>query len=232
MKPIRLSIFFPAYNEEKNIEQTIIKTLDILKTTHEIKDFEILVINDGSNDNTRFIVEKISKIDNRIKIINHIKNEGYGAALKTGIKSCKYEYIFFSDSDLQFDIKEIRNMITHTDYYDVIIGYRLNRKDNILRKINATGWNILNRILFKLKIRDINCAFKLFKKDVFNNINIYSNGAMVNAEILIKLQKSGKLFKEIPVNHFPRVQGKQTGANILVIIKSFKEIIRLYKSKL
>ncbi len=232
MNPINLSIFFPVYNEEKNIKETILNTVNLMISMKEISNFEILIINDGSKDNTQKISDYLSSKNNKIKVINHSENKGYGAALKTGIKSCKYEYIFFSDADLQFDINDIKKMIKYINKYDVIIGYRLNRKDNLFRKINAMSWNILNRILFGLRVKDIDCAFKLFKKDSLNEIKIYSNGAMINAEILIKLQRRGFNFKEIAVNHFSRMSGKPTGGNINVIIKAFNEIIFLYMGEL
>jgi glycosyltransferase involved in cell wall biosynthesis len=222
-----LSIVFPAYNEEKNIEETL---SDAYKFADKhFKDFEIIVVNDGSKDKTAEKVENISKKHKKVKLLNNSKNLGYGATVWKGLKAAKKELIFFSDADRQFNLKEIANIIEHVGEYDVVIGYRRKRQDSFLRKLNAWGWKLLIRLVLNLKIRDIDCAFKLFRNQVVQEIKVESTGATFSAELIYNIKKSGFKIKEIGVSHFPRVAGSPTGAKFSVIKKAFVELWSLYK---
>jgi len=137
--------------------------------------------------------------------------------------------IFFSDSDLQFDISELSNLLYWIKEYDIVIGYRKNRRDPFVRRLYAFGWNTLVKLAFDLKVKDINCAFKIFKRHVFDKIRIDATGAMINTDILAQAVKYGFKIKEVPVTHYPRLKGKQTGANIKVIFKAFEELFRLHR---
>ncbi|MCK4830865.1 glycosyltransferase family 2 protein, partial [bacterium] len=159
-----LSVVFPAYNEQDNIADSIAKAEHVLNKLN--LDYEIIVVNDGSSDSTRDIVEEICRRNERLHIINHETNLGYGAAVWSGISCLSKEYLFFTDSDLQFDLNEINRLLPHVPEYDAVIGYRIKRKDPFMRLLNAWGWNLLNRLLFGLKVRDIDCAFKLFKRKI------------------------------------------------------------------
>ena len=218
-----ISVVFPAYNEESNIGTLIDQTIQILP---EFTDkWEIIVVDDGSTDRTEDIVRRYT---NNISIIRHPSNMGYGAALKSGIISAKNDLIFFTDSDLQFDIKELSKLLQWVSEYDIVIGYRTKRQDPFYRRLNAFGWNTLIRLMLGLRVKDINCGFKIFRKNVFDKISIDAIGAMVNADILSQAVKFGFRIKEVPVRHYPRLKGKQTGANIRVIFKAFKELMRLH----
>lgn len=222
-----LSVVFPAYNEEANIGQTLsraIKTLPIFTD-----EWEIIVVNDGSIDKTMKVLEEYKKTHPNVIPIHHPSNKGYGAALKSGITSAQKDLIFFCDSDLQFDLQEIGKLLHWIDRYDIVAGYRVKRQDSFHRRLNAYGWNMLVRILLGLNVKDIDCAFKLFKRAVFDKVKIDAVGAMVNTDILAQAINYGFKLKEVPVSHFPRLRGKQTGANIKVILRAFKELIRLYK---
>ena len=157
---------------------------------------------------------------------------GYGSALKTGIKAAKLDYIFFTDADLQFDIIELQNLLVHADSYPVVIGYRAPRQDPAMRLLNARVWNFLNRTLFGLKVRDIDCAFKIFKRTEVQSLTLRSKGAMISAEILIRLSRRKVAIKEVPVSHLPRVAGSPTGAKPAVIARAFGEMVRLYRGEL
>jgi hypothetical protein len=138
------------------------------------------------------------------------------------------DYIFFTDADLQFDMQELKRFVPHVFDHDAVIGYRNPRKDPRMRLANAWGWKKLIDLLFHLKVKDIDCAFKLFKKDVFKAIHVESRGAMVSAELLIKMKKSGMKIYQIPVSHYPRRAGSPTGAKPAVIFKAFAELISSY----
>ena len=224
-KKLNISAFFPCYNEEKNLEALTSSTLNFFQTISD--QYEVIIVNDGSKDNTREIAETIANKDPHVKVYNHETNYGYGAALKTGFKNSIYDYIFFTDGDNQFDIKEIGGLLPYAEEFDIVAGYRINRRDNFMRRLNALSFKFLVRVLFGLKIRDLNCAFKLFKKKVIDSMEIDSTGAFINAEILIKAKKNGFTLKEVGVTHYPRQWGSQTGANPKVIFKAFQELFKL-----
>lgn len=229
-KKISLSLFFPAYNEEENIAATVAEAQAIAEKVSD--DYEIIIVNDGSKDKTGDIADALALKDARIKVVHHHPNQGYGAAVWSGVQVATKEHVFFTDADLQFDIQELSKLVEYVDTHDVIIGYRAKRRDPFMRLVNAKGWNILNRILFGLKVKDIDCAFKLFKRAVIKDIPVQSRGAMLSAELLIRLARQGIVFKEIPVTHLPRRMGSPTGAKPAVIIRAFKEMIKMYRGDL
>ncbi|MDQ1335909.1 MAG: hypothetical protein QG552_2859, partial [Thermodesulfobacteriota bacterium] len=149
-------------------------------------------------------------------------------ALKSGIQTASKELVFFCDSDLQFHLYELLFLLIGSEQYDIVIGYRAKRRDRLHRRLNALGWRLLVRLLLGLKVRDIDCAFKLFRRVVFRAIKIDAVGAMVNTDILVQATRMGFKIKEVPVAHFARVEGKQSGANLRVILKAFRELIILY----
>jgi glycosyltransferase involved in cell wall biosynthesis len=225
-----ISMIFPAFNEESNIEQAVEKAS---KTLYEyFKKVEIIVVNDGSGDQTPELIDKMAARSNHVVAIHHTENKGYGATLRSGFYKAKHELIFFSDSDLQFDIAEIQNFLKFIDNYDIITGYRAKRADNFVRKLNAWGWNKLVRLVLGVKIRDIDCAFKIFHRRVFDTIELSSVGAMINTEIFYLAKKHNMRVYEMPVNHYPRLNGEQSGADIQVIIKAFRELFNMYKRKI
>ncbi len=222
-----VSIIFPAHNEEENIGEIISNASKLLlEFTNE---WEIVVVDDGSRDKTAKIVKECSARDKRVRLISHNCNMGYGAAVRTGIISSKKELCFLTDADLQFDMREIHKMLQWIDENDIVIGYREKRQDPLYRRINGFCWNIVVRLCFGLKVKDVDCAFKLFRRQIFDDMNMESEGAMISTEILLKAIKKGCKIKEVPVTHFPRQKGKQSGANLRVILKAFKELVRLRK---
>ena len=222
-----MSVIFPAFNEEGNIRRTVEAAVKILPKV--AMSWEIIVVDDGSSDATTAICDDLKARYPEVGVISHGQNRGYGAALKSGIMAAKYELIFFSDSDGQFDLRELRQLICWAEDYDIVAGYRAKRQDPLHRRINALGWNVLVRLVLGIKIRDIDCAFKLFRRAVFNQIQIRCVGAMVNTEILAQATRLGMRIHQVKVSHFPRRHGKQSGANIHVIVKAFRELCRLWR---
>lgn len=222
-----LSVFFPFYNEEANIEA---QAKQALKTVPQFaQKFEIILVNDGSVDKTGQIGQKLAKGQPKVFLVSHSQNRGYGGALKSGFKKAKYEWIFFSDGDRQFDLAEIAKLIPLTSQADLVIGYRQKRADTLIRLINAKLFNFLIRILFGLKVKDIDCAFKLIKKEVVDSLELKSDGALISSELLIKAQKAGFKIAQAPVSHYPRKKGNPTGANPRVIFKAFYDIFALWR---
>jgi glycosyltransferase involved in cell wall biosynthesis len=220
-----LSVVFPAFNEEGNIRAVVEDAYRNLRNLTPV--FEIIVVNDGSRDRTGEICDSLAQEFPEMRVVHHPRNRGYGAALKSGIELAQYDLIFFSDADGQFDLKELAAFIDETDDYDVVAGYRARRQDPPHRLLFAWGWNILVRLVLGVRIRDIDCAFKVFNRRVFDKVRIQSVGAMVNTEIFAQISRFGMTVKEIPVSHFPRRHGESTGGNIAVIIKAFRELVRM-----
>ena len=231
-RPISLSIFFPAYNEEQNIEETVLRTIRVVGESPYISKYEIIIVNDGSSDKTRTVSQNLARRFDTVRVVSHQTNLGYGAALKTGIAAARMDYVFFTDADLQFDIVELQNLLVHLSSYPVVIGYRAPRRDRAMRLFNAWGWKMLNRLFFGLRVRDIDCAFKIFKREELQNIHLESGGAMISAEALIRLIRTGVPVKEVPVSHLPRVAGSPTGAKASVIVRALREMIGLYRGDL
>lgn len=222
-----LSIFFPAYNEEENVTES---ALQALKVASEITDdYEVIIVDDGSTDKTAKIIDELAKKYSHFRAIHHKINQGYGGAVWTGVTNCTKDLIFFTDVDLQFKIDELKKFIPYIKEYDAVIGYRAPRRDPFMRLVNAWGWKVMINFLFNLGVRDIDCAFKLFKKDIFQKVSVESRGAMISAEMLIRIKKGGFKVKELPVGHYPRKAGSPTGAKPAVIAKAFKELLKVHK---
>ncbi|MCS7092583.1 MAG: glycosyltransferase family 2 protein [Patescibacteria group bacterium] len=226
-----ISVFFPAYNEEGNIKETVLEAVKVLNDI--ASKWEILIINDGSKDGTLAIAKKLASDDRRVKVINHSKNRGYGAALKSGFYNAKYSWIAFTDADGQFDFSEIDKFIAtqKKTNADLVIGYYRKRQVPFYRKVNSFLWETMVYLLFGLKVRDIDCGFKLISKKVIEEIPKLESerGAFISSEFLIKAKKNKFKIVEIPVSHYPRKKGVGTGANLNVIIKSFVDLFRLWR---
>ena len=222
-----ISIVLPAFNEEANIELA-------MKTATEVAsrlcvDHEILVVDDGSTDRTRSLVEAASALDPRIKLLRHDTNRGYGEALRTGFTAAQMDLVFFTDADNQFDLEELEAFLPWIDRVDVVAGYRVKRQDPLARRVMARSWNYLVRVLFFVPVRDIDCAFKLFNRRRLEAIDLESVGAMVNTELMVKLGRAGASVVEVGVHHRPRRAGEARGASPRVIATAFREVLRMRK---
>lgn len=223
-----LSIFMPAYNEEGNIATTIIDARSAAKQI--TRDYEIIVVDDGSRDRTAEVVMELAKNDDRIRLVKHPQNKGYGAAVKTGLKSCKKDWIFFTDSDGQFHYDELPKFANASNKYDLIIGYRKKRMDPFHRVFVAQVLlKIWNFVLFGLTVRDVDCAFKLFKREVRDAVHLDTESAITVTEFIVKAKFLGFRILQLSVVHYPRKFGEQTGGNWRVIVRAAIESFGLYK---
>lgn len=227
MKDVQsLSLILPAYNEAANIETTLTRAIAYLSRT--VPRYEIVVVNDGSKDQTAAIVQGLMSRHPEIKLVEHPVNRGYGAALKSGFDRAASEYILLMDSDGQFAIEDLDLLLPHIGEYDAVIGYRAKRADAFKRLVIAWVFHRVVRLLFGLKVKDIDCAFKLFPRRAYESVRpLQSEGALVSAELLARFIRAGVRVKEVAVRHFPRTAGTSKGATIPVILKTLKECIRL-----
>lgn len=217
-----LSMCLPCYNEQDVIEDVLLGALAVLPEF--VDEFEIVVVDDGSTDDTSLIVERLSKQDDRIRLIRHATNRGYGAAVTTALRESHGEWICFTDGDGQFSFLDLPQLLCNAQHADVVIGYRRRRADNGVRRFNSNSWKWLIRCLMGLRVKDLDCAFKLFPRWVVEELQFNSEGACISAEILTQCMRGGISICEAPVNHYPRAAGKATGANLRVVVKAFKEL--------
>lgn len=224
-----LSVFFPLYNEEANVVRLVVESLKVFPLVADV--FEVILVNDGSTDKTREVAEGLVKKYPNIRLVNQ-PNKGYGGAVKTGFAESKYEWVFFSDGDLQFDLNEIKKFIPYTKDNDLVIGYRINRAEGFKRILLARMLKIWNRVFlgFPRYIKDIDCAFKLIKKDVITDFSpLVSDGAMVTTEFLLKSHQKGYKIAQIGVNHYKRQFGNPTGSNLKVVKKAVRDTFVLQR---
>jgi glycosyltransferase involved in cell wall biosynthesis len=220
-----VSAVLPAFNEEKLIGETASAVAEVLESL--VGDYEVIVVNDGSRDRTRKVVEGLAASNPRIRCVSHPTNRGYGEALRTGFSSATKDLIFLTDGDRQFDVRELEGFLGESDSADLVIGYRNPRRDSSLRLLYAWGWKLVVTVLFGYLARDIDCAFKLFRAAVWRRICVHSGGATFSAEFLAQARSCGYRVVELPVSHYPRIAGSPTGARPHVIARAFKDLIWL-----
>lgn len=221
-----LSLFYPMYNEEGNIEEAVRRAAALLPKYAER--FEVILVNDGSADRTGDLADRLGEDDPRVRVVHHPQNRGYGAALRSGIRASRYAWIFYTDGDNQFDLDELRLLLPMRHDHEIVTGWRIDRKDPWNRKLNAWAYNLLVLILFGLRCRDVDCAFKLYRADIFQGMELKSEGALIDVEILARARKRGARIAEVGVHHYPRTTGIQTGAKLSVILRAFRELFRLW----
>ncbi len=218
-----LSVVLPAHNEEVAIAETVHSVVETLRQWK--LGFEVIVVDDGSRDRTGEILDELAAEDARVRVIHHEVNQGYGAALVSGLETVTKDLAFFMDSDGQFDIQDLERFFPLIGMYDAVIGYRIKRQDTWMRKLNAWGWKLLVTQIFGVQVRDVDCAFKLYRAKFFREHRLETRGAMINAEILYKFTRAGYTFTELGVHHLPRHGGRATGARPSVILRAFRELI-------
>lgn len=227
-KVSELSIFFPFWNEGKNMEQVISKAIPVAKKVAD--KWEIIMVDDGSSDNTADIARKLESKQLSLKLVSHQPNRGYGAALKEGFASARYNLIVFTDGDGQFDFSEITKFLEKIENADIVIGHRKKRSDNPLRHLLMNLLKVWDFVLFDFYFRDIDCGFKLFRKEAIDKIMpLKSEGAMITTEILAKAKKAHLKILQVEVNHYPRIYGDQSGGNLRVILRAVRESLSLWK---
>jgi glycosyltransferase involved in cell wall biosynthesis len=220
-----ISAVLPAYNEEAIIADTARTMASVLADL--VDDYEVIVVNDGSRDATAARVEAVNAENPRVRLISHAVNRGYGSALATGFSGATKELIFLTDGDKQFDVRELASFLPLIEGIDLVIGFRHPRRDPFMRRLNGWGWSRLVNLLFGYTARDVDCAFKLFRRQVWQTIHVESGGATFSAEFLIKARRAGFLIREQHVTHLPRTAGRATGARPDVILRAFRDLVRL-----
>jgi glycosyltransferase involved in cell wall biosynthesis len=221
-----LSVFLPSHNEEGNVERVIAGFTAVLPRV--ARDYEIIVIDDGSRDRTGEIADRLAQADSHVRVVHHERNRGYGAAVISGIAAATKPWLMLCDGDGQFDAADVVSMAAYAGRFDAIIGHRVRRADPLTRRLNGRAWTILMRLLFGIRSRDVDCGFKLFKRDLIDPVKLRARGAMISAELLARMAGGGARLREVDVHHLPRQVGEQSGANLRVVMRAFRELFALY----
>lgn len=221
----RLSYFFPAHDEEANLEALVAEALEALPSIAER--FEIVIVDDGSRDATPGIADGLAaRSAGVVRAVHHPTNLGYGAALRTGFGAARHELIAFTDGDRQFrvaDLARLTERLVGPDAPDAVVGFRLRRADPMLRTVYARLYRLANRLFFGLRVRDVDCACKLFRREALEGLRVESGGAFFSAELLIKLRAAGRTVVEVGVPHHPRTAGRPTGARPSVVLRAVRD---------
>jgi glycosyltransferase involved in cell wall biosynthesis len=220
-----LTAFFPVHNEEENVLEQAEALLRVLPDV--ASRWELIIVDDGSTDATGALARNLARANPGVRVVSHPRRRGYGAALRTGFAAARGEYVFFTDGDRQFDADQITRLVARVRFADAVVGYRSRRADGFLRRLNGLAWSALTRLLLGVPARDVDCAFKLFRRRALSGLTLVSEGAMISAELLARLARRGARVVEVGVDHHPRVQGASTGGDPRVILRAFRELAGL-----
>jgi glycosyltransferase involved in cell wall biosynthesis len=223
-----VSVVLPAHNEEENIADAVREAIAAAEPVSRRQ--EIIVVDDGSHDGTAAIATALGLRDSRVRLVQHEHNQGYGGAVRSGIAAARMDWVLLTDADLQFDLRQLTEFVPHTADAQLVVGYRAERNDPLIRRLNAGGWNALVHLLFRLPVRDVDAAFKLIRRDALDGLELISTGATIDTELLAKASRRGARIVELPVIHRPRVAGEPSGANLAVIAHAFAEIFKVWRS--
>jgi glycosyltransferase involved in cell wall biosynthesis len=228
IKPLSLTIFFPCHNEEANVERVTRLAVEVGRRIAD--DLEVIVVDDGSGDRTGEIADRLAAEIPEVRAVHNFPNRGYGGALQRGFAEASKNWIFYTDGDGQFDLEELPALIPLLAQFDIVSCYRIDRKDPLIRKLNAFAWTTLVNALFRIDLRDIDCAFKIYPKPFIDSTEIHSTGALIDTEMLAKARNKELSIGQVGVHHYARTAGEQSGANLAVILRAFKELFRLRKN--
>jgi glycosyltransferase involved in cell wall biosynthesis len=224
-----ISAVLPAYDEEENIEKATRDMAAVLASLG-LREWEVIVVNDGSRDRTGEICDRLAAEDpQHVRVIHHRPNRGYAEALKSGFTSARQQLIFYTDSDNQFDVKELKHLLPLAEAADIVCGFRIYRFDPLTRLILSWGFNLLVRVMFRIPVRDIDCAFKLFRREVFDKVTIESKKFFVDAEVLAKAKYYGFRLVEVGVRHYPRPAGRST-VRASHVFSTLRELAHIWRN--
>jgi len=202
-----ISCFFPAFNDESTIAGLVEQALAVLPELAD--DYEVVVVNDGSTDSTGAVLDTLAGTHPRVRVVHHAENRGYGGALRTGFESASKELVFYTDGDGQYDVREMRSLVPLlTEGVDVVNGYKKGRADRLRRKVLGAVYNRLAHLLFSLPVRDVDCDFRLMRRDALRRVALTSSSGVICVELVHKLHAAGCSFAEVPVGHYERTSGR------------------------
>ena len=222
-----ITVFFPAYNDAGTIASMVVLADRTLRKLTD--DYEMIVVNDGSRDHTAQVLSELESIYPRLRLIHHTANKGYGSALRTGFANASKELIFYTDGDAQYDVRELETLVPlMTGDIDVVNGYKISRSDPWHRIIIGTIYRWTVRLAFGIRIRDVDCDFRLVRRASYNRVRLASTSGTICVEMIKSFQDAGLRFAEAPVNHYHRAYGKSQFFNFRRLLKTFRDLSALW----
>ncbi|HEY8490863.1 MAG TPA: glycosyltransferase family 2 protein [Dehalococcoidia bacterium] len=222
-----VSAFFPCYNDARTIGAMVQGAKEVLERV--TTDYEIIVVNDGSTDESARVLAELAAREPRLRVVEHPRNRGYGGALKSGFAAATKEYVFYTDGDGQYDPAELALLVERmTDGVDLVNGYKLRRADGLHRVVvgRLYGWAV--RQAFRLRVRDVDCDFRLFRASVFRRVGLQMDSGAICVEMIRKVQDAGFRIVEVPVHHYPRLEGGSRFFRPLPVLRTFLELAGLW----
>lgn len=221
-----LTVFFPCHNEEENVVRVTESALRVARRVAD--DHEVIIVDDGSRDRTGVLADELAqRYPGEVRAVHNVPNRGYGGALQRGFREATKDWIFYTDGDGQFDFEEIDKLIELLERFDIASAYRVERQDTWVRRLNGACWSALVRLVFGLRIRDVDCAFKVYPRRFIEQVELRSEGALIDAEMLARAARAGYSIGQVGVHHHPRTAGESSGGNLRVILRAFRELLRL-----
>jgi glycosyltransferase involved in cell wall biosynthesis len=226
---VALSLFFPMYNEQGNIEHAVASALAVLAGVTDR--YEVIVVDDGSRDSTGALADRLAAANPHVRAVHHPENRGYGSAVRSGLAAARYPLVVLADGDNQFDLGELSVLLRGLGTSDIVSGYRITPRDPALRRLYAFVYNRVARLLFRIRVRDVNCGFKVYRRALVEQLlpELRSTGALINIEILARARQRGAKVTEVGVHHYARETGQPTGGNPAVIVRAAREMMELWR---
>lgn len=225
--PPSITVFFPAYNDAGTIASMVVLADRTLRTLTD--DYELIVVNDGSGDHTAQVLSELESVYPRLRVIHHAANRGYGSALRTGFENASKEWIFYTDGDAQYDVRELETLVPlMTGDIDVVNGYKISRSDPLHRIIIGDIYRWIVKLAFGIRIRDVDCDFRLVRRASYNRVRLSSASGTICVEMIKSFQDAGLRFAEAPVNHYHRAYGKSQFFNFRRLLKTFRDLSALW----
>ena len=226
-KPTGLTVFFPAYNDSGTIASMVIRAVQA--ASELTPDYEVIVVNDGSGDATAQIVDELARTYSQVRVVHHARNRGYGGALQTGFRSATKELIFYTDGDAQYDPAELAALWSRmTPRIDLVNGYKMSRSDPMHRVVIGRVYHHIVSLMFGLTVRDVDCDFRLMRRQIFERINLEKTSGIICVEMMKKIEDAGFRIVEVPVHHYHRAFGKSQFFNFRRIFRTGVDVFRLW----
>ncbi len=227
-RKLSISAFFPCYNDGGTIASMVLSALVTLRQITD--DYEVIVVDDAGKDYAPLILKELERIyPAEVRIIRHEKNRGYGGALRSGFAAATKEWVFYTDGDAQYDPRELKNLVDALqEGVDVVNGYKIDRSDPLIRKIIGRIYHYTVKFLFGFRLRDVDCDFRLIRRNIFDRITLESNHGTICLEMVKKMQDAGFCFVEVPVHHYHRAYGRSQFFNFPRLWRTARDLVRLW----
>jgi len=222
-----ISVFFPAYNDGGTIASMVLSAILVLQSLTD--DYEVIVVNDGSYDYTKEILDELEERYDAVRIVHHERNKGYGGALRTGFATASKDFVFYTDGDAQYDVRDLPALWQEMrDGVDIVQGYKIDRSDPLHRVVIGRIYHWMTNLAFGLHLKDVDCDFRLMRRSIFDEVRLESDSGVICVEMMKKIRDAGFEISEVPVHHYHRAYGKSQFFNIRRILRVGRDLTKLW----